>query len=196
MSEELTVGSRIDHDKYGEGVVSKVGLTNFEVFFARGGKVELSKSASDYTVTEIYEGNAASDAGADINLGELERVVTYVLDKYAALQEVVPLADRWKGGKLVIHSGNPSLQPKEIPVEVFFHKIVMLRDRLRGGLLGGGGLSVVWASRPPPYNDSRKMKREARRCIRNHGRWSEEYYMWSPHRLGTCRTSPCAHWIS
>jgi hypothetical protein len=96
MSEELMVGTRIDHDKYGEGIVSKVSLTNFEVFFARGGKVEFSKSSSNYEVIERPEGSDTSSSGADINLGELERVVTYVLDKYASLQEVVPMADRWK----------------------------------------------------------------------------------------------------
>jgi hypothetical protein len=54
-----------------------------------------------------------------------------VLDKFGLAQEIVPLGEKWTGGKLVLQPGNPSLQPKEIPVEVFFHKIVMLRDRLR-----------------------------------------------------------------
>jgi hypothetical protein len=55
----------------------------------------------------------------------------YVLDKYASLNEVVPLGDKWIGGTMLLQPANKSLQPKEIPVEVFFHKIVMLRDRLR-----------------------------------------------------------------
>ena len=131
MSEELTVGTRIDHDKYGEGIVSKVSLTNFEVFFARGGKVEFSKSNNEYEVLERPDESGSSASTSDINLAEFERIVTYVLDKYASLQEVVPMADRWTGGKIVIHSGNPTLQPKEIPIDAFFHKIVMLRDRLR-----------------------------------------------------------------
>ena len=41
------------------------------------------------------------------------------------------MGDRWKGGKLIIQPSNKELKSKEIPVEVFFHKIVMLRDRLR-----------------------------------------------------------------
>ena len=130
MSQELTIGTIIDHDKYGEGVVSRITLTNFEVFFARGGKMQFSKSSSDYEITEIPEG-ADSSAGSDMNLAELERVVTYVLDKYGALQEEVPLGEKWTGGKLVMVPGNTSLQSQEIPIEAFFHKIVMLRDRLR-----------------------------------------------------------------
>lgn len=43
----------------------------------------------------------------------------------------VPIADRFRDGKLVIEPRNPELQAKEIPLETFFHKIVMIRDRLR-----------------------------------------------------------------
>ena len=43
----------------------------------------------------------------------------------------IPLGDRWIGGKLILQPRDPSLQAKEITVEAFFHKIVMVRDRLR-----------------------------------------------------------------
>ncbi len=43
----------------------------------------------------------------------------------------IALGDRWIGGKLILQPRDPSLQSKEIPVEAFFHKIVMVRDRLR-----------------------------------------------------------------
>jgi hypothetical protein len=41
------------------------------------------------------------------------------------------MGDKWEGGKIILQPANPSLKSKEIPMEVFFHKIVMLRDRLR-----------------------------------------------------------------
>lgn len=131
MSQELTIGTIIDHDKYGEGVISKVTLTNFEVYFAHGGKMQFSKSSSDFEIKESPEESVYSSSGSDIDLAELEKVVTYVLDKYGALQEEVPLGEKWSGGKLIMVPGNTALQSKEIPIEAFFHKIVMLRDRLR-----------------------------------------------------------------
>jgi len=50
---------------------------------------------------------------------------------WADVTEIVPLGDRWKGGTLLLQPYDKSQKPKEIPVDVFFHKIVMLRDRLR-----------------------------------------------------------------
>ena len=41
------------------------------------------------------------------------------------------LGRKWEGGTLVLKPGDDSLQPKEVPVETFFHKIIMVRDRLR-----------------------------------------------------------------
>ena len=43
----------------------------------------------------------------------------------------IPISERWAGGTLVIHPRDQTLQPKEIPLDTFFHKIVMVRDKLR-----------------------------------------------------------------
>jgi hypothetical protein len=43
----------------------------------------------------------------------------------------VPLAPKWEGGTVVLKPHDPSLQPKEIPVDALLHKVVMVRDRLR-----------------------------------------------------------------
>jgi uncharacterized radical SAM superfamily protein len=64
-------------------------------------------------------------------LAEVEKVVRYVLEEQNVLQELVPLGDKWIGGNMILQPANLSLKPKEIPIESFFHKIVMLRDRLR-----------------------------------------------------------------
>ena len=42
-----------------------------------------------------------------------------------------PLSDKYRGGELVLHPGRAGVQDKRVPIETFFHKIVMLRDRLR-----------------------------------------------------------------
>jgi hypothetical protein len=43
----------------------------------------------------------------------------------------VPLAPKWEGGTIVVKPGDPALQAKELPVDALFHKVVMVRDRLR-----------------------------------------------------------------
>lgn len=43
----------------------------------------------------------------------------------------VSLAARWEDGEMILRPGKEGLQEKAIPIETFFHKIVMLRDRLR-----------------------------------------------------------------
>jgi hypothetical protein len=128
MSTEMSVGTRIDHDRYGEGIVSKVNLVSYDVFFGRGGKVEILKSNKDFKIIEASEATMQTSA---IDLDVVEKLISHTLDKYGMLQEVVPLGEKWTGGKMILQPANNSLQPKEIPIETFFHKIVMLRDRLR-----------------------------------------------------------------
>jgi hypothetical protein len=132
MSTELTVGTRIDHAKYGECIISKVNITSYEVFLLRGGRMEFSKSSPDIEVLDEapYSGEAGQSS-APFDVDALEKTITFILDKYGALQEEVPLGDRWQGGTMILKPANPSLASKEIPMEAFFHKIVMLRDRLR-----------------------------------------------------------------
>jgi hypothetical protein len=126
--DELTVGTRVDHPRYGQGIISKSNLTAYEIFFERGGKIEITKRNTDLSVIEAKE---STEVKKGINLKEIEEVMTYILDKYNGLSAVVELGERWKGGTLEIKSANPDLKSKEIPIEVFFHKIVMVRDRLR-----------------------------------------------------------------
>lgn len=130
MAEDLLVGTRIDHAKYGEGIVSRVHLTSYDIIFIHGGEVQFSKSNSDIEVLERpdHEGNSA---GQGIDMAALREIIEFSLEKYGMDTQVVELGEKWIGGKLVITPSNPELQDKEIPVEVFFHKIVMLRDRLR-----------------------------------------------------------------
>jgi hypothetical protein len=131
MSQELTVGARIEHDRYGEGIIGKVNLVSYDVYFARGGKVEILKSNKDFTVLSKEASPLPSGNSNSIDIEAIEKLMVNTLDKYGLLQEVVPMGSKWTGGKLVLQPANSSLQPKEIPIETFFHKIVMLRDRLR-----------------------------------------------------------------
>lgn len=125
--EELAVGTRVDHPRYGEGIVSKNKITSYEIFFERGGKIEITKRNEDLEVLETPEEKPKNS----LTLPEIEKVLRFVLDEQSALQEIVPLGEKWTGGNMILQPANLSLKPKEIPIESFFHKIVMLRDRLR-----------------------------------------------------------------
>ncbi len=128
MNEKLTVGTRVEHPNYGEGIISKDLLTAYEIFFERGGKIEITKRNTDLEVIEI---NEQEEASSGIDMAKIEQMLEYVLDKHNALNEVVDLGDKWIDGTMILQPANENLKPKEIPIETFFHKIVMLRDRLR-----------------------------------------------------------------
>jgi hypothetical protein len=67
---------------------------------------------------------------SDADTGDLERLLRRIIREESGLTPVVP-ADKWRGGHLVLRPGNPALQEKSWPIETFFHKVVMLRNRLR-----------------------------------------------------------------
>jgi hypothetical protein len=129
MEKELNVGTRIDHPKYGEGIISKNSQLVYKVIFVRGGEVEFSKS--NFEVDIIDDSETIESREPKINVKEFESVLKRLLDKYNGIEHKVELGAKWDGGALLLQPANSDLKPKEIPIETFFHKIVMVRDRLR-----------------------------------------------------------------
>ncbi|GJM34600.1 MAG: hypothetical protein DHS20C18_36010 [Saprospiraceae bacterium] len=127
MSEtnSLGVGSRVKHPAYGDGAVIRRHKAAYEVCFMLYG---IKLVGLDYDKWEIIE---AIPAENEVTFSDAEKALIKILKSYNALEEVVPLGDRWDGGLLIIKPGEENLKPKEIPIETFFHKIVMVRDRLR-----------------------------------------------------------------
>ena len=62
---------------------------------------------------------------------DVERSLLKILRLWSGISEVVPLGDRWIKGMMLLQPADKTLKPKEVPIEDFFHKIVMLRDRIR-----------------------------------------------------------------
>lgn len=81
------------------------------------------------TELEILE--AIEPGGNQVSMLDVEVVLSNILEKWADVSETVPPGERWKNGNLILRPGMAGLQEKEWPIESFFHKIVMLRDRLR-----------------------------------------------------------------
>ena len=129
MEKELTKGTKIDHEKYGYGIITGVNITTYDVLFERGGKMQFNKNRFAAVVIEEGSDESVHNNKTDVNL--LLEAIEAVLDRSGALQETVPIGEKWTGGVLIMQPANPELKPKEIPIEAFFHKIVMLRDRLR-----------------------------------------------------------------
>ena len=65
-----------------------------------------------------------------MDIQEFRRVLRDVLNEELGLGEV-NLGRRWQGGELVLKPGTADTQEKRVPLESFFHKIVMIRDKLR-----------------------------------------------------------------
>jgi hypothetical protein len=121
----LGIGSRIEHPDYGKGVVTNVTSKHYWVTFIDSG-LETIELDSDFEVVEAVE-----DEVDAISFFEVESSLVQILKKWSDVTEVVSIADRWKGGKLILEPADTSLQSKEIPIDSFFHKITMVRDRLR-----------------------------------------------------------------
>lgn len=68
-----------------------------------------------------------SSSGGDV---DLEMLLRRVIREETGISPVAP-AEKWRGGTMVLKPGNPQLQEKTWPIETFFHKVVMLRNRLR-----------------------------------------------------------------
>jgi hypothetical protein len=128
--EALHIGMNVRHPQYGVGVVKTISEITAEILFADGKRAVAPEAAS----LEPAEPQTAV-SGLNLPLKQFieqtvdAAVVRLGLEKPEAVVE--KLGVRWHGGKLVMHPADPALQPKEVPLETFFHKIVMVRNNLR-----------------------------------------------------------------
>jgi len=122
----LGIGTRLQHTQHGPGVIVGVKYATYLISFINHGTKEIDKN--DSHLEEIIPENVSSEIETH---SEVEKSILKILQLWNGVGDVVRLGDRWQGGKLIIQPADKSLKPKEIPVEDFFHKIVMLRDRLR-----------------------------------------------------------------
>ena len=127
--ESLGLGSRVDHPHFGKGVVVETGSELYTIWFKT---LNATKSiAKDYSELIILESTKDVPNNQGITLTDVEQALDNILNQRLHDFQLVPMAPKWNNGNLVMQPKDDSLQAKEIPIEVFFHKIVMVRDRLR-----------------------------------------------------------------
>ena len=123
---KLGIGTRLQHTIHGPGVITGVRLATYLITFINMGTKEIDKT--DNKLEEIIPENVSAEIETT---SELEKSLTKILRMWSDVSEIVPLGDKWVGGTMLLQTADTTLKPKEIPIEIFFHKIVMLRDRVR-----------------------------------------------------------------
>jgi hypothetical protein len=120
----LGIGSRVKHPAFGDGVVVRLHVAAYEVCFTQFG---LKMVGKDYAGWQVVERIAPEES---VTFTEAEQSLVRILRAWSGVGlETVPLGERWKNGKMILQADG--VAPREFPVDIFFHKIVMMRDRLR-----------------------------------------------------------------
>ncbi|MES2777012.1 MAG: hypothetical protein V4722_22740 [Bacteroidota bacterium] len=123
---KLGIGTRLQHTLHGPGVIVAVKYATYIISFINDGIVEIDKT--DPKLDEIIPENVTAEVET---VSAVEKSLLKILRQWGEVTEIVPLGDRWRHGMMLLQPADKTQKPKEVPIEIFFHKIVMLRDRLR-----------------------------------------------------------------
>lgn len=122
----LGIGTRLQHTQYGPGVIVGVRLATYLISFISDGIKEIDKDEDK--LEEIIPENVTIELETT---SDVEKSLLKILRLWNGNSEIVPLGDKWRGGMMLLQPADKTQKAKEIPIDIFFHKIVMLRDRLR-----------------------------------------------------------------
>ena len=122
----LGIGTRLQHTQYGPGVIVAIRYATYLISFIHHGIKEIDKN--DTNLDEIIPENISAEIETH---SDVERSLLKILRLWGGITETVKLGERWAKGTMILQPADKSLKPKELPIEDFFHKIVMLRDRIR-----------------------------------------------------------------
>ena len=123
--EILGVGSRINHPAYGHGVIIRLHKAAYDVCFMDYGVKMVGKDYNKWIVIESVP------AEHSVTFTDAERSLMKILRAWSGSEEIVELGDKWVDGMLILKPKDPEMKSKELPIDTFFHKIVMVRDRIR-----------------------------------------------------------------
>ena len=125
----LGIGSIVEHPSFGKGTIVDLGSDFYVIYFkTQNGTKSIAK---DYPELKTIEKSEAGVQVTSVTLADIEQALENVLKQRLRDYEIVPMALKWNRGTMILKPYDSDLQSKEIPIETFFHKIVMVRDRLR-----------------------------------------------------------------
>ena len=128
--EALHIGMNVRHPQYGLGVVKVISEVTADILFADG-KRTVAPEAAGLAAAEPQ----AAISGLDVPLKQFVEITLAAALAKLGLEKpdtvIEQLGLRWHGGRAVLHPADPALQTKEVPLETFFHKVVMVRNNLR-----------------------------------------------------------------
>lgn len=129
--ESLNIGMKVRHPQHGLGIVKALTEHMADVLFDDGGLKKVEPVAAGMTPAETQ----ASLSGLEMPLRKLIAETVEAVAQHLGMEQddaiIQELGARWNKGRLVMHPADPTLQTKEVEIEVFFHKIVMMRNNLR-----------------------------------------------------------------
>jgi len=128
--EALHLGMKVRHPQYGVGTVKTIAEHTTDIRFETGERT-VSPEASGLEPAEAQAAITGLDQPLSVFMKEIVRNTVDELGLARGDLVVEQLGTRWHKGRVVLHPADPSLQTKEVPLDVFFHKIVMIRNNLR-----------------------------------------------------------------
>lgn len=129
--ESLNVGLKVKHPQYGAGTVKSIGEHTAEIRFADGTVRTIAPEAAGLQPAEAQVAISGLAQPLDQFVKHTVEAAVNAMGLTRPDAAVEELGVRWHKGKCVLHPADPTLQTKEVPIEAFFHKIVMMRNNLR-----------------------------------------------------------------
>ncbi len=129
--EALHVGMKVRHPQYGTGTVKTIAEHTAEIRFDDSIVRTISPEASGVELAEPALSITGLSQPLKLFLEQTVRILADTMGLARPDSVIDQLGIRWHKGRLVLHPADPTLQAKEVPLEGFFHKIVMMRNNLR-----------------------------------------------------------------
>lgn len=133
MSAQLDIGSIIHHPVFGKGQIVSRDASSFLVAFDSGESKRIDSSFEGFSSENAttVTSKAATSTPAQPRSDELTEKLRELLDDFGAINPSAEIGKRWQGGVVKIIPGKEGAQPKEIPIDALFRKIISIREKLR-----------------------------------------------------------------